>query len=126
MVDPDPPITPTVLESILASTKKLLGIEDAYTHFDGDIILNINSTFMTLNQLSIGPSTGFRITDRDDVWADVLLDRNDLEAVKIYIYLKVRLVFDPPQTGYLVEAISKQCAELEWRLNVQAEGEIVV
>lgn len=122
MVDPQP----TVLESILASTKKLLGIEDTYTHFDGDIILNINSVFMTLNQLGVGPSAGFLITDRDDTWASVLLERNDLEAIKLYIYLKVRLIFDPPQTGYLVEAINKQCAELEWRLNVQVEGAIVV
>ena len=122
MVDPQP----TVLESILASTKKLLVIEDTYTHFDGDIILNINSVLMTLNQLGIGPSAGFLITDRDDTWASVILERNDLEAIKLYIYLKVRFIFDPPQTGYLVEAINKQCAELEWRLNVKVEGAIVV
>jgi hypothetical protein len=110
------------MESILTTIKKLLGIEEDYTHFDTDITIHINSVFTILNQLAIGDEAGFKITDKTDTWVSVLGERNDLEAIKTYIYLKVRLIFDPPQTGYLVEALKNQCTELEWRLNVQAEG----
>lgn len=108
--------------SILTSIKKLLGIEEGYTQFDLDIVIHINSAFMRLNQLGVGPSTGFKIEDADALWKDFLGERLDLESVKSYIYLKTRLVFDPPQTGFLVDAIKEQIKELEWTLNVQAEG----
>lgn len=109
--------------SILTSIKKLLGPEEDYTHFDTDIIIHINSAFMNLNQLGVGPKGGFTIEDKEAKWEDFILDdRKDIEGVKTYVYLKVRLIFDPPQMGYLVEAIKDQIKELEWRLNVQAEG----
>lgn len=111
--------------SILTSIKKLLGIEAEYTHFDQDIIIYINSAFMGLNQLGVGPITGFRIADATATWEDFMGDRLDIEGVKSYVYLKTRLTFDPPQTGYLVDAIKDQIKELEWRLNVQAEGGII-
>jgi hypothetical protein len=111
------------IDSVLTSTKKNLGIEEAYTHFDNDLIMHINSVLMILNQLGIGPTDGFGITDKNDVWSDIIGERKDLEAIKTYIYLKVRLVFDPPQTGYLVESINNQCKEFEWRLNIQVELE---
>lgn len=111
-----------MVESILTSIKKQLGIEADYTNFDEDLIMNINSVLMIVNQLGIGPSAGFHITDSTKTWADIFGVRNDLYALKTYIYLKVRLMFDPPQMGYLVESIKDQCTELEWRLNVQAEG----
>lgn len=109
------------MESILTSIKKLLGIEAEDTHFDPDIILNINMVFMTINQLGIGPETGFIITGKDEIWSDLLGDRKDVEGVKTYVYLKVRLIFDPPSSGVLIEAIERQIRELEWRLNIQVD-----
>jgi hypothetical protein len=108
--------------SILTSIKKLLGLEETYTAFDPDIIIHINSAFSRLNQLGVGPLIGFRIEDKTALWDYFLQGRLDLETVKSYIYLKVRLIFDPPQTGFLVEAIKEQIKEHEWELNVQAEG----
>jgi hypothetical protein len=110
--------------SILTSVKKLLGIQEEDESFDVELILNINSVFMILNQLGLGPTEGFFIESKEDAWTDFLQERNDLNAVKSYVYLKVRLMFDPPQMGYLVESINKQCQEFEWRLNVQAETKI--
>lgn len=112
-----------MVESILTSIKKLLGIEEEYTHFDTDITMYINTALMRLNQLGIGPTSGFKIQDKTAVWSDLLDEHIDLEGVKTFVYLKVRLVFDPPQMGYLVEAIKDQIKELEWTLNVQAENE---
>lgn len=109
------------MESILTSIKKLLGIESEYTHFDPDIIIHINSALMTLTQLGVGPDVGFLITGVDEKWTDFLGDRKDVAGVKTYVLSKVRLVFDPPSNGYLVEAIERQIKELEWRLNVQVD-----
>jgi len=111
------------MENILDSVKKLLGIEPEYKHFDPEIIMHINTAFLSLNQLGVGPEEGFSITDNTTTLKEFVGDRVDLEAVKSYLYLKVRLLFDPPQMGYLVEAINKQITELEWRLNVQVEKE---
>ena len=110
------------MESILTSIKKLLGIDEDYEYFDTDIILHINSTLNVLNQLGIGPEEGFKIESKTSKWTDFVPTRTDLELLKTYVYLKVRLLFDPPQTGYLVEALKRQCTEMEWRLNVLAEG----
>lgn len=110
------------MDSILASIKKLLGIEADYEQFDTDIIIYINSVLMALIQLGIGPSTGFSISDNSAIWSDLLGDRTDLEAVKTYVYLKVRLVFDPPQNSFLVDSIKNMITELEFRLNAQVEG----
>jgi len=110
-------------ESILTSTKKNLGIEESYTAFDPDIILHINSVFSTLNQLGIGPIDGFAIDDATAVWSDFLEGDLRLNSVKTYIYLRVRMLFDPPTTGYFVGAVQKQIEELEWRLNVVREFE---
>lgn len=108
------------MESILTSIKKLLGPEESYDHFDTDIIIHINSALMVLNQLGVGPVEGFSISDKEAVWTDFVPEKN-VEAVKTYVYLKVRLIFDPPQSSFLVAAIEKQITELEWRLNVKAE-----
>lgn len=110
------------MDSILTSIKKMLGIEQEYTQFDLDIILNINSVLMTLSQLGVGPETGFAIIGAEETWDDFLGDRTDLESVKSYIYLKVRLLFDPPTSSFVLEAMERQINEFEWRLNVQAEG----
>jgi hypothetical protein len=110
------------MDSILISVKKLLGIDETYTQFDPDIILNINSVLMSLNQLGIGPTTGFMITGNLESWSSILGDRQDIESVKLYVFLKVRLVFDPPTNAFLVEAMERQIRELEWRINAQAES----
>lgn len=107
-------------ESILTSIKKMLGIEEEYTQFDPDIIMHINSVFMTLFQLGIGPK-GFNITDDEATWSDYVSNINELQAIKPYIYAKVRLAFDPPSSGTLVELMKQQIVEMEWRLNVMVD-----
>jgi len=111
------------MESILDTIKKMLGIESDYTHFDIDIITNINTIFLNLQQIGVGPKSGFSITDNTTQWNDYISGEN-LEAVKTYIYLKVRLLFDPPTNAFLVDAMERQIREIEWRLNVQVEGGI--
>lgn len=109
-------------ESILNSTKKMLGIDADYDAFDMDVILHINSALSTLNQLGLGPEEGFMIEDETAEWGDLLEDDMRLNSVKSLIYLKVRLVFDPPSTSFVLEAMKEQINELEWRLNVYREG----
>ena len=109
-------------QSILTSTKKILGIADDYTAFDLDVIMHINSAFSTLAQLGIGPAGGFMIEDKDEEWEDFLeTDDPQYNSVKSYLYLKVRQIFDPPTTSYLITAVEKQIQELEWRLNTLRE-----
>ena len=84
------------MESILTSIKKLLGITEEYDQFDPDIIMHINSVFMILTQLGVGPAEGFSIEDDTAVWTDFIQDVKKLESVKTYVYLKVKLAFDPP------------------------------
>lgn len=109
-------------ESILTSTKKILGIEEDYTAFDLDILTHINSVFSTLTQLGLGPENGFMIEDADAVWADFLGDDPQLNAVKTYVYLRVRLLFDPPTTSYLIAALQAEREQLEWRLSAYRES----
>ena len=110
-------------QSILTSTKKILGITEDYTVFDLDIITHINTAFSTLAQLGVGPADGFMIDDATYLWEDFLGEVPDFQnnSVKSYVFLKVRQLFDPPQTSYLITAVEKQIQELEWRLNVHRE-----
>lgn len=109
-------------ESILSSIKKLLGGAAATSdHFDPDIIMHINTVLMGLTQIGIGPAEGFFITGDSATWSDFLLEEGKFEAVKTFVYLKVKLVFDPPQHSAHIAAMEKQAAELEWRLNTAAE-----
>lgn len=108
-------------ESILTSIKKLLGIAEEYTHFDTDIMIHINTAIMTLDQLGVGPEEGFRVTSDADSWSDFVEDDDYLDAVKTYVYLKVKLVFDPPLSGSVMEAMKESIKEYEWRLNVKAD-----
>jgi hypothetical protein len=113
-------------DSILTSTKKILGIEADYTAFDLDIITHINSALSTLTQIGVGPELGFMIEDASAEWVDFLGTDPRLNAVKQYVYLRVKMVFDPPQSGYAVTAMKEQIQEHEWRLNVQMEHTIWV
>lgn len=110
------------MESILTSIKKLLGITEDYTHFDNDIIMHINSVFMVLTQLGVGPSEGFIIEDDKMYWEDFIEDPMTLQAVKSYMYLKVKLLFDPPTSSAVMESTNRMISEYEWRLNVAAES----
>lgn len=109
-------------DSILTSIKKLLGITEEYMNFDTDIIIHINSALMVLNQLGVGPSDGFSIQDKTSEWSEFITDEDKLDAVKTYVYLKVKLVFDPPLNGSVMEALKQSITEYEWRLNVQADS----
>lgn len=109
------------MESILTSIKKLLGIAEDYEHFDTDLIMHINSVFMILKQLGIGPPEGFVIEDDSSVWEDFIEDQTKLQAVKSYMYLKVKLLFDPPLSSAVVDSVNRSIDELEWRLNVEAD-----
>lgn len=111
------------MDSILTSIKKLLGIEDDYGHFDPDIIMHINSVFMILTQLGVGPSEGFSIEDDTATWSDFIPNLQNLEAVKTYVYLKVKLLFDPSGSSAVTESMNRQISELEWRLYVTVENE---
>lgn len=109
-------------ESILISIKKLLGITADYTHFDLDIMMHINSAFMVLNQLGLGPEEGFSIEDDSAIWSDFIYDFRKYQSVKSYIYLKVKLLFDTSSlSSTLIDAMERQIKEYEWRLNVQTE-----
>ena len=107
--------------SILTSIKKLLGIAEDYTEFDEDIITHINSVFLNLTQLGVGPEEGFMIEDDTAVWEDFIDDSIQLQAVKTYMYLKVKLLFDPPLSSSVTESFTRMIAELEWRLNVAVD-----
>lgn len=107
--------------SILNSVKKLLQLSADDVSFDPDVILHINSALSTLTQLGIGPKEGFQIEGIEENWADFFGVNPTLNTVKTYIYLKVRLAFDPPQAAAHLEAIKQQIAEAEFRLNIAVE-----
>lgn len=114
----------TNVESILISMKKMLGgiMAESTNVFDTDLIIHINSIFMVLNQLGVGPDEPFRIKDSNDLWEEFIFDRSDIESVKTYMYLKLKLVFDPPTSSFVLTSYENQIKELEWRLNVQVEN----
>lgn len=110
------------MDSILTSIKKLLGITKEYTHFDEDLIMHINSVLVVLTQLGVGPANGFFISDDSDTWDDFLEDSVNVEMVKSYMYMKVKLLFDPPLSSSVIESMNRMIAEFEWRLNVAADS----
>lgn len=109
------------MSSILNDVKKVLGLDAGYTAFDVDVMMHINSVFSTLNQLGLGQDEGFMIEDATADWSEFLGADIRLNAVKTYVYLRVRLLFDPPTSSYALAAMNEQAKELEWRLNVQVE-----
>lgn len=124
-------------ESILKGTKKIVGLAEGYTPFDHDVITHINSAFSSLSQLGIGPELGFMIEDDSALWEDfanlgdasnLIVPQNQMNMIKTYIFLKVRMLFDPPSTSFHIEAMNNQIQEHEWRLNVFREPppEVVV
>jgi hypothetical protein len=110
-----------MITSILTSTKKVLGISEEYTAFDEDIIMHINTAFSTLNQIGLGPAEGFQIVDATAVWSDFLAGDIRLNNVKSYMFMRVKLMFDPPSTSYLITSMQNQINQLEWRLSIERE-----
>lgn len=109
-------------DSILGSIRKMIGgVEGDESPFDQDLIININSVFTIVNQLGVGPKNAFSISSEDDTWSDFFDDNKVINLVKTYVYLKTKLIFDPPTTGVLHEAMERQIKEFEWRLKVEAE-----
>ena len=111
-------------DSILTSIKKLLGITEDYINFDTDIIIHINSAFTTLKQLGVGPAKGFRITGKEETWDKFVADEDFLDSVKTYVYLKVKIVFDPPLNSSVMEAFKQEIKEFEWRLNIDSNSNV--
>lgn len=103
-------------ESILNTTKKILGISEDYKAFDLDIVTHINSVLGTLNDLGVGPVNGFMITGPDETWDELIESEMRLNRVKSYVYLRVRLLFDPPTSSFHLESLKEQVKEMEWRL----------
>jgi hypothetical protein len=114
------------MDSILTSIKSLLGIEEEYTHFDNDIIMHINSVLFILTQIGVNPEKNFSITDKTDVWDDYILPSQNLQVIKSYVYLKVRLLFDPPLSGALVEIMKSSASEMEWRIMISVDPKPVI
>ena len=115
------PVVP-ISASILNSTKKMLGLDPDYDVFDLDVLMHINSVFTTLTQLGVGPVEGFQIEDDSATWDTFLGTDPKLNQAKTYVFLRVKLLFDPPQTSFVADSYSRQIEQLEWRLNVTAEG----
>lgn len=113
------------MESILSSIKSMLGIQEDYTHFDGDIIQHINSVFFVLSQLGVNPDMSYSIFDKTGKWSDYTT-RVDLNAIKSYMYLKVRLLFDPPLSNTLIDVIKTQIAEYEFRIMITVDPKVIV
>lgn len=109
------------MDSILTSIKKLLGPGAEDTHFDQDIIMHINSALSTLTHIGVGPAEGFSINDDSETWEDFTQDKKILSHVKTYVYVKTRLVFDPPTSSAVLDAFTKEASHLEWRLYERAD-----
>ena len=112
------------VKSILTSIKLLLGITEDYEHFDNQIVAHINSVLMILTQLGVGPPDGFIVKDKSDTWNEFIPDGKNLELVKSYIHLKVKLLFDPPSSSVVMESTNRMINEFEWRLNAAAESKM--
>lgn len=110
------------MDSILTTTKELSGVTAEYDSFDKDLVMYINSVFLVLKQLGIGPKDGFVIKDASSTWDEYIPDDEVLrESVKSYMGDKTRLRFDPPTSSVLLDALRQNIAEFEWRLNLEAE-----
>lgn len=108
-------------QGILASIKQMLGLTDDLVAFDPELIVHINSVFTILNQLDVGSDNGFMITGYSETWEDYITNITLATMVREFIYLKVRMIFDPPASSVVSDAFNQRIAELEWRMNIQAE-----
>lgn len=111
-----------ITDSILDTVKKMLSIDPSNTTFDIDITIHINSVFAALNQMGVGPTTIFSIEDNTSNWSDFINGQELVNSVRTYMYLKVKMVFDPPATSFALDAYQKQIDEYEWRMNFAMEN----
>lgn len=109
------------MTSILTSVKKMLGIAEADENFDVDLIMHINTVFMILHQLGLGPADAYSIDSKSNVWTEFIPTNLGLAGVKTYMFMKVKLIFDPPQSSFVLDSMKRQAEELEWRLNVKVD-----
>lgn len=109
-------------ESILGTIKKLIGFEDDYTQFDTDLIIHINTAFASLAQIGSNLKEGFFITDKNNLWSEYTIDTSILEPIKMYVYLKTKMVFDPPASSMVIETIKQTINELEFRIQISADS----
>ena len=110
-----------ITTSILLSVKKMLGLDKDYDIFDPELIIYINTVFGTLHQLGVGPEEKFTISGDSELWSDFTTEDEEFEEVKSYVYLRVRLLFDPPSSSFVLTSFKEQIKELEWRLQCKAE-----
>ena len=109
-------------ESIFDSIKALLGPDASYEVFDQDILIHINTAIAVLTQIGVGPASGFMVTGSDETWFDFIGDSDkSLNMVKTYVYMKVKMAFDPPVNSSALSAYQEACKEYEWRLNVAVD-----
>ena len=111
------------MDSILNTIKKMVtgmpinpGNPEEQAAFDTDLIVNINAAFSVLTQLGAGPEGGFYISDSSAKWSDFIADKEGVEMVKMYVYLKTRLGFDPPASSSAIDLMEKNAKEYEWRI----------
>lgn len=109
-------------ESILGTIKKLIGFEDDYTQFDTDLVIHINTAFASLAQIGSNLKEGFFITDKNNLWSEYTTDTAILEPIKMYVYLKTKMVFDPPASSMVIETIKQTINELEFRIQISADS----
>lgn len=108
--------------SILNSVKKCLGIDSSYFHFDPELIIFINTALGTLYQLGVTKKPK-SISSHLNTWNEIVGEREDLEIIKSYVFLKVKVIFDPPASSAVLESYNKQISELEWRINVTVDDD---
>ena len=113
------------MTGILETVRKLVGGSEGNDAFDVDLLTHINSTFSILTQIGVGPSSGFLVT-ADSKWSDFLGDEIKLEMVKSYVYLKAKLIFDPPQSSSVAQAMKQQADEFEWRASVEVDPPLIL
>ena len=116
------PIVSPLQESILSTIKKLIGFEDDYTQFDIDLIIHINTAFASLAQIGSNLKEGFSITDKNNLWSEYTTNTAILEPVKMYVYLKTKMVFDPPASSMVIETVKQTINELEFRIQISADS----
>lgn len=109
-------------EKILDTIRSMLGPNEVYQHFDGDILVNINLAIDTLSQVGVRPDEGF-IANADTTWEEYIGEYDNLEMVKTYIYLSVKTIFDPPANSFVLDSMEKKMKELEWRIDVATSQE---
>lgn len=108
-------------DSILVTTRKLIGPNGNYDVFDEDLLVHINSFFEVLTQCGVGPEEGFRVIDENTKWSDFTTNGEEYAMARQYIVLRTRLAFDPPASSFAMDSLKKIADEMEWRMYIKAQ-----